>query len=90
MTVGFDVFNYGRIISFDASWDDFTVTKPTLYQHCIEDANFPGWTLALDEGQHHLDQITPNRNDDASAIAVPDGWRVTIYKHGPEGSGDDY
>lgn len=82
MTVGFDVFNYGRVIRFGASWVDYPVTKPTLYQHCLTDDEFPGWTLALDEGETHLDQITPNRNDDASAISVPEGWKVTLYKHG--------
>jgi len=94
MTVGYDVFGYTGFttptIGMNADWTDYPVSTPTLYQHCLSDSNFPGWSYAIPEGETHLDQLTdPMRNDDASAIQVPEGWTVTLYKHGADGSGDD-
>jgi len=97
---GFDVFNYTNGYNaesslfmnngFGAEWADYPISAPTLYQHCLDDAEFPGWTYTIPEGETHLDQLSNTmRNDDASAIQVPEGWTVTLYNHGADGSGDD-
>ena len=98
---GVNMFGYTGFtpptIGMKAEWADYPVSAPTLYQHCLDvddpDDNFPGWTYTIPEGETHLDILADvpdgiHRNDDASAIQVPEGWTVTLYKHGVEGASD--
>jgi hypothetical protein len=93
---GVNMFGYTGFtpptIGMRAEWADYPVSAPTLYQHCLDDPEerFPGWTYTIPEGETHLDMLEDvSRNDDASAIQVPEGWTVTLYKHGVDGSGGD-
>lgn len=53
--------------------------KIKVFQHC----NFGGYKVALAPGQYNLSRLKAMgiRNDDLSAIKVPNGRRVHLYEH---------
>jgi len=53
--------------------------KATVYQHC----NYAGYAVDLHPGSYNLADLTNRgmRNDDISAVRVPDGMKVTFYQH---------
>jgi V8-like Glu-specific endopeptidase len=50
-----------------------------LHEHCGQ----PGWSASFAPGSHTLASIVAagGRNDDASSVSVPAGYRVTLYEH---------
>lgn len=60
-----------------ADWEDNIVEKPTIYEHCISDADFnDGWSETLSEG----DNVIAEDKQQVRAISVPDGYRVVIHR----------
>jgi len=77
---GYGVYTPPTIGMNKAEWTDYVVDVPTIYEHCLDsgdaDDNFPGWTHTLTDGENALSE----QHQMASAISIPEGYTVTLYK----------
>lgn len=56
----------------------------TLSEHSTRDSRFPGWQESFGAGTYLGNDDFPN--DDASHIAIDDGFSATLREHGPSDS----
>ncbi len=61
---------------------DPTVTGVWLYEHCDFNAGASGYAVQLTKGSYNLTGLSCRgfKNDSLSAIKIPAGWKVTLYK----------